>query len=77
MDESGHDWKHVRLGRERGWTGVAFKTCKTQAGVLLSLCWARAHGMDLMVQDLINLMFAQIPHVFLVAHANTTMGGGK
>lgn len=74
MDESAHDWKHVRLGRELGWTGVALKTCKTQTGALLSLCWARAHGMDLMVQDLTNPMLAQIPHVLLGAHAGTIMG---
>jgi hypothetical protein len=74
MDESAHDWKHVRLGRELGWTGVALKTCKTQTGALLSLCWARAHGMDLMVQDLTNPMLAQIPHVLLGAHADTIMG---
>jgi L-alanine-DL-glutamate epimerase-like enolase superfamily enzyme len=41
MDESAHDWRLVRLGRELGWTGVALKTCKTQTGALLSLCWAR------------------------------------
>ncbi|NLN19140.1 MAG: mandelate racemase/muconate lactonizing enzyme family protein [Firmicutes bacterium] len=74
MDESAHDWEHVRLGRELGWTGVALKTCKTQTGALLSLCWAKAHGMTLMVQDLTNPMLAQIPHVLLAAHAGTIMG---
>lgn len=74
MDESAHDWEHVRLGRELGWTGVALKTCKTQTGALLSLCWAKAHGMDLMVQDLTNPMLAQVPHVLLGAHAGTIMG---
>ncbi len=74
MDESAHDWKHVRLGLKLGWTGVALKTCKTQTGALLSLCWAKAHGMDLMVQDLTNPMLAQIPHVLLGAHARTIMG---
>ncbi len=74
MDESAHDWKHVRLGRELGWTGVALKTCKTQTGALLSLCWAKAHGMALMVQDLTNPMLAQVPHVLLAAHAGTVMG---
>ena len=74
MDESAHDWEHVRLGRELGWTGVALKTCKTQTGALLSLCWAKAHGMTLMVQDLTNPMLAQIPHVLLGAHAGTIMG---
>jgi hypothetical protein len=74
MDESAHDWSLVRRGRELGWTGVALKTCKTQTGALLSLCWARAHGMTLMVQDLTNPMLAQIPHVQLAAHAGTIMG---
>lgn len=74
MDESAHDWRFVRLGRELGWTGVALKTCKTQTGALLSLCWAKAHGMTLMVQDLTNPMLAQIPHFLLAAHAGTIMG---
>jgi L-alanine-DL-glutamate epimerase-like enolase superfamily enzyme len=74
MDESAHDWKLIRLGRQLGWTGVALKTCKTQTGALLSLCWAKAHGMTLMVQDLTNPMLAQITHVRLAAHAGTIMG---
>jgi L-alanine-DL-glutamate epimerase-like enolase superfamily enzyme len=74
MDESAHSWQQVRLGRALGWTGVALKTCKTQTGALLSLCWAKAHGMNVMVQDLTNPMLAQIPHVLLAAHAGTVMG---
>lgn len=74
MDESAHDWELIRLGRQLGWTGVALKTCKTQTGALLSLCWAKAHGMALMVQDLTNPMLAQIPHALLAAHAGTIMG---
>lgn len=74
MDESAHDWRLIRLGRTLGWTGVALKTCKTQTGALLSLCWAKAHGMTLMVQDLTNPMLAQIPHVLLAAYAGTIMG---
>jgi L-alanine-DL-glutamate epimerase-like enolase superfamily enzyme len=74
MDESAHDWQLIRLGRSLGWTGVALKTCKTQTGALLSLCWAKAHGMTLMVQDLTNPMLAQIPHVLLAAYAGTVMG---
>ena len=74
MDESAHNWKLIRIGRNLGWTGVALKTCKTQTGALLSLCWAKAHGMTLMVQDLTNPMLAQIPHVRLAAHAGTIMG---
>lgn len=74
LDESAHDWRVVRRGRELGWNGVALKTCKTQTGALLSGCWAKAHGMALMVQDLTNPMLAQIPHVLLAAHIGTLMG---
>ncbi len=74
MDESCHDWKFVRMGRSLGWTGVALKTCKTQTGALLSMCWAKAHGMTLMVQDLTNPMLSIIPHILLAAHAGTIMG---
>jgi L-alanine-DL-glutamate epimerase-like enolase superfamily enzyme len=74
LDESAHDWRMVRLGKELGWTGVALKTCKTQTGALLSACWAKAHGLALMVQDLTNPMLAQIPHTLLAAHVGTIMG---
>lgn len=74
MDESAHNWELIRLGRELGWTGVALKTCKTQTEALLSLSWAKAHEMPLMVQDLTNPMLAQIPHILLAAHAGTIMG---
>ena len=74
LDESAHDWKLIRLGRELGWTGVALKTCKTQTGAILSACWAKAHGMTLMVQDLTNPMLAQIPHVQLAMRTGTIMG---
>jgi L-alanine-DL-glutamate epimerase-like enolase superfamily enzyme len=74
LDESAHDWRVVRLGRELGWSGVALKTCKTQTEALLSCAWARAHGMTLMVQDLSNPMLAQIPHVLLAAQVGTIMG---
>ena len=74
LDESAHDWEFVALGRSLGWSGVALKTCKTQSGALLSLCWAKEHNMPLMVQDLTNPMLAQIPHVRLASHAGTIMG---
>ena len=53
---------------------MALKTCKTQTGALLSLAWAKAHDMTLMVQDLTNPMLAQIPHCLLGAYAGTIMG---
>jgi hypothetical protein len=64
----------IRLGRKLGWSSVALKTCKTQTIALLSLCWARAHGMTLMVQDLTNPMLAMVPHALLAAHAGTIAG---
>ena len=74
MDESAHDWRLVELGYRLGWTGVALKTCKTLTGALLSLCWAREHGMAIMVQDLTNPRLAIIPHALLAANAGTIMG---
>ena len=74
MDESAHDWRVVRHGRKLGWSSVALKTCKTQTGALLSMSWAKAHGMTLMVQDLTNPMLAAIPHALLAAHSGTIMG---
>jgi L-alanine-DL-glutamate epimerase-like enolase superfamily enzyme len=74
LDESAHDWRCIQLGRELGWSGVALKTCKTQTGAILSACWAQAHGMTLMVQDLTNPMLAQIPHLLLASHVSTIMG---
>lgn len=74
MDESAHDWRMVRLGRELGWNGVALKVCKTMTGAILSACWAKEHGMLLMVQDLTNPMLATVPHVLLAAHVGTIRG---
>lgn len=74
MDESCHDWELIRLGRTLGWNGVALKTCKTQTGALLSYCWAQAHGMDIMVQDLTNPMLAQVSHCQLASHIHTLKG---
>lgn len=74
MDESAHDWELVKLGYSLGWNGVALKVCKTQTGALLSACWAKAHGMQLMVQDLTNPMLATVPHILLAAHVGTIMG---
>lgn len=74
LDESAHDWRMLKLGRSLGWTGVALKTCKTQTGAILSACWAKTHGMSVMVQDLTNPMLAQIPHLELAARVGTLFG---
>ena len=62
------------MGFELDWTGVALKVCKTMTGALLSACWAREHGMLLMVQDLTNPMKAVVPHVLLAANVGTIKG---
>ena len=62
------------MGRDLGWNGVALKVCKTQTGALLSGCWAKEYGMQLMVQDLTNPMLATVPHVQLAAYIGTIMG---
>ena len=74
MDESAHDWRFVRMGRELGWDSVALKSCKTLAGAILSLCWAKAHGMSLMVQDLTNPRMSMFAHTQLAAYAGTIKG---
>ena len=74
MDESAHDWHFVKLGIDLGWNGVALKSCKTITGAVLMLCYARKHGMRIMVQDLTNPKLAMIPHVLLAANAGTIMG---
>lgn len=74
MDESAHHWRLVEVGRSLGWTGVALKTCKTLTGALLSHCWAKHHGMHIMVQDLTNPMLAQVSHLSLAAHVDTMLG---
>lgn len=74
LDEGASSWRDVRAGYELGYSGVALKTCKTQSGAILSLCWAREHGMDVVVQDLTNPMLAQISHVQLGAHAAPQVG---
>ena len=48
--------------------------CSSDLGALLTACWARAHGLSLMVQDLTNPMLAMIPHVLLAAYVGTIMG---
>ena len=55
-------------------SGQRISNYQTVLGRAVSLCWAKAHGMPLMVQDLTNPRLAQIPHVRLAAHADTIMG---
>ncbi len=74
VDEGAGCWQEVRAAWQAGYAGVALKTCKTQTAAVLSACWAREHGMDVIVQDLTNPMLAQIAHVLLAAYVAPEMG---
>ena len=74
LDEGAHDWRALRRARQLGWTGVAIKTARSQTTAILSACWARAHGMPIMVSDLSSPMLSMIPHVLLAANFRTLMG---
>ncbi len=74
MDESAMHWMDVDIGRERGWSGVALKTCKTLTGAILALCRAKGSGMSVMAQDLTNPMLAQIAHVNFASRTGCPLG---
>ncbi len=74
LDEAATDYSCVDLGLSLGWGGIALKTCKTLTGAILSLCRARAAGMEVLVQDLTNPMLALIPHALLAANAGSMSG---
>ncbi len=74
LDESAHDWRVLVKASELGYSGVALKTCKTQTEALLTMSWAKRHGMEVLTQDLSNPMLAQISHVQLGAHASPDIG---
>jgi L-alanine-DL-glutamate epimerase-like enolase superfamily enzyme len=52
IDESLVDLESLRLAREMGYTGVAFKACKGQTQTLLLAAAAQKYGMFRCVQDL-------------------------
>jgi len=74
LDESAHDWRVLGKASELGYSGVVLKTCKTQTEALLTMSWAKRHGMAVLTQDLTNPMLAQIAHVQLGAHASPDVG---
>lgn len=74
IDERATGWESLRHAHAAGWTGVALKTCKTLTGSLLSLAWARHHGMPVVVQDLTNPMLAQLTHLWFASYADEGHG---
>ncbi len=74
LDESAHDWRVLEKAHALGYSGVVVKTCKTQTEALLTLSWAKRHGLEVLTQDLTNPMLAQIAHAQLGAHASPGIG---
>lgn len=74
LDESAHDWRVLQKASALGYSGVVVKTCKTQTEALLTLSWAKRHGLEVLTQDLTNPMLAQIAHAQLGAHASPGIG---
>ena len=74
LDESAHDWRVLEKASALGYSGVVVKTCKTQTEALLTLSWAKHHGLEVLTQDLTNPMLAQIAHAQLGAHASPGIG---
>ena len=74
LDESAHDWRVMEKASTLGYSGVVVKTCKTQTEALLTLSWAKHHGLEVLTQDLTNPMLAQIAHAQLGAHASPGFG---
>jgi L-alanine-DL-glutamate epimerase-like enolase superfamily enzyme len=68
IDESLVDLESLRLAREMGYTGVAFKACKGQTQSLLLAAAAQKYGMFRCVQDLTCVGASLIHSAGLAAH---------
>jgi L-alanine-DL-glutamate epimerase-like enolase superfamily enzyme len=68
IDESLIDLESLKLAREMGYTGVAFKACKGQSQTLLLAAAAQKYGMFLCVQDLTCPGASLIHSAGLAAH---------
>lgn len=68
IDESLIDLESLRLAREMGYTGVAFKACKGQTQTLLLAAAAQKYGMFRCVQDLTCVGASLIHSAGIAAH---------
>lgn len=68
IDESLTDLESLRLAREMGYTGVAFKACKGQTQTLLLAAAAQKYGMFRCVQDLTCVGASLIHSAGVAAH---------
>jgi L-alanine-DL-glutamate epimerase-like enolase superfamily enzyme len=68
IDESLVDLESLRLAREMGYTGVAFKACKGQTQSMLLAAAAQKYGMFRCVQDLTCVGASLIHSAGIAAH---------
>ena len=68
IDESLVDLESLRLARDMGYTGVAFKACKGQTQTLLLAAAAQKYGMFRCVQDLTCVGASLIHSAGIAAH---------
>ncbi|MDB5310329.1 MAG: hypothetical protein JWO38_4531 [Gemmataceae bacterium] len=68
IDESLLDLESLRLAREMGYTGVAFKACKGQTQTLLLAAAAQKYGLFRCVQDLTCVGASLIHSAGIAAH---------
>ena len=72
LDEGLTSMGTIEQALERGWTGIALKTCKTQSLMLLANAFAQQRGMHVSVQDLTNPGIALLQSVGLAARLPVT-----
>lgn len=74
VDEALTSMDDLHTARERGWSGVAVKTCKGHSLALAAAAWAVRHQMSVSVQDLTNIGRSAIHSYLLAAHLPTING---
>lgn len=74
LDEGFTGLDQLEPARERGWSGLALKTCKGHSVALAAAAWARQHGLLVAVQDLTNAGRAAIHSYLLAAHLGPING---
>ncbi|MDF2721771.1 MAG: transrane prediction [Paenibacillus sp.] len=74
LDESLVSFDDFHYALDRGWTGIALKTCKCHSKALLFACLAEQRQIPYTVQDLSNPGIALVHSVGLAARLNTIAG---
>ncbi len=74
LDEGLTSLDLLARAKQRGWSGLALKTCKGHSFILAAAAWARQHGLLLSMQDLTNPGLAAIHAALLAARINTING---